>query len=136
MSTSLLKKSLRLFEDEPKSDRLNGQKQRPGKGKRTNTTGKSPGVKRQASLKDRKVKSAIDVFVKKHLKQDKTSENLLLLEKIQKQSVVTQESANRVIQNIFMCFIHIILSLKHPFYLQDFLIPAEEDQQSHRKANS
>lgn len=96
MSVSLLKKSLKLFEESTKSDKLINLKRQPGKGKRCALiTNKSAIVKTHASLKDRKVKSAIDTFVKKHSKQDKTCKNLELLEKVQKQPI-TQDSAKKV----------------------------------------
>ncbi len=97
MSTSLLKKSLKLFEEEVKHDKATKKTpQRNVKG----AIGKS--VKKQATVKDRKVKSAIDQFVKKHPKQDRTLENLALLDKLSQKKSVTQESANKVsISKIF-----------------------------------
>lgn len=91
MSNSLLKKGLKLFEEEEKHDKSTKKtQQRNVKG----AIGKS--VKKQATVKDRKVKSAIDQFVKKHPKQDRTLENLALLDKLSQKKSVTQESANKV----------------------------------------
>lgn len=95
MSTSLLKKSLRLFEDEGKRDKSTKKKQPVEETKRI-AKKSSFAVKKQATLKDRKVKSAIEVFVKKNPKQDKTLENLALLDKLSKKKPITQESANKV----------------------------------------
>lgn len=92
MSTSLLKKSLRLFEDEERHDKSTKKTQRDVKG----AIGKSVSVKKQATVKDRKVKSAIDQFVKKNPKQDRTLENLALLDKLSHKKSVSQESANKI----------------------------------------
>jgi|LakMenEpi03Aug12_release.lakeMendotaPanAssembly.Ray.scaffolds.fasta_scaffold829883_2 hypothetical protein len=92
MSTSLLKKSLRLFEDEERHHKSTKKTQRDVKG----AIGKSVSVKKQATVKDRKVKSAIDQFVKKNPKQDRTLENLALLDKLSHKKSVSQESAKKV----------------------------------------
>ncbi|KAI9555849.1 putative active regulator of SIRT1-like [Daphnia sinensis] len=95
MSTSLLKKSLRLFEDEEKREKSVKKKSSQRKTERV-IQKSSTAIKKQATLKDRKVKSAIEVFVKKHPKQDKTLENLALLEKLSQKKTITEESANKI----------------------------------------
>lgn len=95
MSTSLLKKSLRLFEDDEKREK--SVKKKPSQRKVERVIRKSStAVKKQATLKDRKVKSAIELFVKKHPKQDRTLENLALLEKLSHKKTITEESANKI----------------------------------------
>lgn len=93
MSTSLLKKSLRLFEDEGKAGKQANKKQAVKEKRGAN---KSSIVKKQATLKDRKVKSAIQTFVKKNPKKDRTLENLAVLDKLSKKPSVSKESAHKV----------------------------------------
>jgi len=88
MSTSLLKKSLKLFEEEGKVDKIKSNKARPNH---------PANKKKQATLKDRKVKSALDSFIKKNRKEDKTLENLAVLEKISLKKTVSQDSANKIL---------------------------------------
>ena len=101
MSTSLLKKSLKLFEDnEAKRDK--STKSKPVLKVKSASRKSSNIIKKQATLKDRKVKSALEVFVKKHQKQDKTLENLALLDKLSQKQSVTQESANKVLYTFLL----------------------------------
>ncbi len=110
MSTSLLKKGLKLFEKEEKHDKSTKKTpQRNVKG----AIGKS--VKKQATVKDRKVKSAIDQFVKKHPKQDRTLENLALLDKLSQKKSVTQESANKV-RISMICYLANIFKILIDFF--------------------
>ena len=123
MSTSLLKKSLRLFEDEERHDKSTKKTQRNVKG----PIGKSvQGVKKQATVKDRKVKSAIDQFVKKNPKQDRTLENLALLDKLSHKKSVSQESANKVRISLKNVILSKCISFKVLIFLSDFLIPVKE----------
>jgi len=89
MSTSLLKKSLELFDEEGKTDRTKSNKGRPA---RTIVKNK------QATLKDRKVKSALESYTKKNRKEDRTLGNLAVLEKISLKNSVSQDSANKILK--------------------------------------
>jgi len=92
MSTSLLKKSLRLFEGEHKVDASSNKKK-----KISRLSGGSSDIKaKQATLKDKKVKSAIEAFVKKNPKEDKTLQNLAVLDKLSQKNSVSQASAKKV----------------------------------------
>jgi len=106
MSTSLLKKSLKLFEEEEKVDKIKSNKARPNH---------PANKKKQATLKDRKVKSALDSFIKKNRKEDKTLENLAVLEKISLKKTVSQDSANKVNSFVWLCSFTSYLML---FFLQ------------------
>ena len=86
----MLKKSLRLFESELQVDSKN-------KSKKTSIL--SHNKRRQATLKDKKVKSAIEAFVKKNPRQDKTLENLAVLDKLSLKNSVSQASAEKVSLN-------------------------------------
>lgn len=95
MSTSLLKKSLRLFEGEHNSSKVESSSNK--KKKLNRLSGGSSNTKaKQATLKDKKVKSAIEAFVKKNPKQDKTLENLAVLDKLSLKNSVSQASAEKV----------------------------------------
>ena len=95
MSTSLLKKSLRLFEADGKSNETTHKRQIKGREvQKTHST--TSVLKTQKGLKDRKVKSALETFVKKHKKQDRTAENLAILDKLSQKEAVTQQSAEKV----------------------------------------
>lgn len=83
----MLKKSLRLFESELQVDSKN-------KSKKTSIL--SHNKSKQATLKDKKVKSAIEAFVKKNPRQDKTLENLAVLDKLSLKNSVSQASAEKV----------------------------------------
>jgi len=85
MSKSLLKKSLKLFDEEEKPDKAKSNKARP------------IAQKKQATLKDRKVKSALDSFIKKNRKEDKTLQNLAALEKISLKNTVSKDSASKIL---------------------------------------
>lgn len=92
MSKSLLKKSLKLFDEEEKPDKAKSNKARP------------IAQKKQATLKDRKVKSALDSFIKKNRKEDKTLQNLAALEKISLKNTVSKDSASKVNSFNNSCF--------------------------------
>lgn len=126
MSTSLLKKSLKLFEDDE------GKRDKSTKNKQTQkvkcANEKSSGrIKKQATLKDRKVKSAFEVFVKKHKKQDRTLENLVLLDKLSQKQPVTKESANKVPHILIDCCYLLLICDNN----SDFLISTEEAKESY-----
>lgn len=92
MSTSLLKKSLKLFEEEEKLDKTKSNK--------TNSKARSGSAvykKKQATLKDRKVKSALESFIKKNPKEDKTLDNLAALAKISLKNTVSKASTNKIL---------------------------------------
>ena len=79
MSASLLKKSLKLFEQEE-----------TGK-----STGNKGGKVQKRSKKNKPVKSALETYLEKNPKKDKTQENLELLGRIKKEAF-TQASADKV----------------------------------------
>jgi len=91
MSTSLLKKSLKLFEEEENSD-----KTKPNLTKNKARSAGSIIKKKQATLKDRKVKSALESFIKKNPKEDNTLQNLAVLEKITLKNTLSKKSTDQV----------------------------------------
>ena len=90
MSASLLKKSLKLFEEETNTDKSVKKRNKVISQK-------------QASLKDKKIKSALEAYIKKNPKEDKTLENLAVLQKISLKDTVTKESSDKVTRKLFKC---------------------------------
>jgi len=92
MSTSLLKKSLRLFEE--KSEKVSKSKAQ-NQGRKSNKVSKTP--KKQPTLKDRKIKSALDAYAKKNPNEDKTEDNLAILLKLSQKKKLDKAAADKIL---------------------------------------
>lgn len=53
-------------------------------------------ARKQPTLKDKKVKSALDIFVQKNLKSDNTVQNLAVLNQVSQQNKLPQDSLEKI----------------------------------------
>ena len=106
MSTSLLKKSLRLFEE--KSEKVSKSKAH-NQSRKSNKVAKTQ--KKQPTLKDRKIKSALDAYAKKHPNEDKTEDNLAILLKLSQKKKLDKAATDKVIELTTLFIFHIPLPI-------------------------
>ena len=128
MSASLLKKSLKLFEENPPKN----HRAKAGAKNNSKTLNKSSNFKKQPTLKDKKVKSALETYVQKNPRKDKTEENLAVLAKISENKNLSQDSANKVCTCYYLLYCSKIIQFSVSL---DSCVPLEEKQESRRKAS-